>query len=102
MRKHNSKSTPGLARPRPTSRKPVPLACLLANVEGKITSIQRIVYAINDLLVIEDAETTYRRNKSALELSWYLEGLVDDAEKYLITVIETQERNEAEQEGIAA
>ncbi|ACM36668.1 MULTISPECIES: hypothetical protein [Rhizobium/Agrobacterium group] len=100
MRKHDSKTVPGLASHQQPSIKPEPLVCLLADVEGKILSIQRIVCAINDLLVIEDPETTYRRNKSALELAWYLEGLVGDAEKYLLTVIETQERNESREGGL--
>ncbi|MUZ63499.1 hypothetical protein [Agrobacterium vitis] len=76
---------------RPAGRKAPPLPCLLADIEGQITSIQRIVAGINDLLVIEDPETTYRRNKTALELSWYLETLTDAASQSILKAIQLQE-----------
>ncbi|NSY12469.1 hypothetical protein G6L14_10630 [Agrobacterium vitis] len=72
-------------------RKMPPLTCLLADIEGQITSIQRIVAGINDLLVIEDPETTYRRNKTALELSWYLETLTDAVSQSVLAAIDAQD-----------
>ncbi|TWD58109.1 hypothetical protein FB480_101864 [Agrobacterium vitis] len=98
MQEHDSKSAPKNASG--ADQRKVPLSCLLADIEGQITSIQRIITGINDLLIIENPETTYRRNKSALELSWYLESLTSAVSATVLQAIETHDAANAGNEGV--